>query len=126
MQFKPEMVEAILAGRKTVTRRPADVYDRRFGPAGDYNLVERRGRVIYGKGRSYAVQPGRGKTGVARIQIDRLALGYLHEMKPSDAVAEGFADLNAFRKAWKAMYGVFDHDLLVYVIRFRLLGGKAT
>jgi len=118
------MVDAILAGRKTVTRRPADVYDRRFGPAGDYNLVERRGRVIYGKGRVYAVQPGRGKAGVAHIQIDHLDLGYLHEMKPSDADAEGFTDLNAFRQAWKAMYGLFDPDLLVYVIRFRLLMEK--
>ena len=121
MQFKPEMVDAILSGRKMVTRRPAEVWDRRIGYDGDYDGVVRKDRVIYRKHGSYAVQPGRGKTGVARIQIASLELGYLHEMKPSDAVAEGFADLNAFRQAWKAMYGLFDPDLLVYVIRFRLL-----
>lgn len=127
MQFKPEMVAAIQTGRKTVTRRPADAYDRRYGPAGDYDRVYRvaTDRLIYRKHGSYAVQPGRGKVSVARIQIENIDLGYLHEMKPSDAVAEGLADLDAFRRAWKAMYQLFDPDLLVYVIRFRLLGEKA-
>lgn len=124
MQFKPAMVKAILEGRKTVTRRPADVYDRRWGPAGDYNIVDRNGRAIYGKGRSYAVQPGRGQVGVARIQIDHIDLGYLHEMKPSDALREGFADLDGFRRIWRELYGNFDPDQLVYVLQFRLQKGR--
>ncbi len=53
MIFKPELVEKILAGEKTETRRKAK-------PDGAQRYVP---------GRTYAVQPGRTKKGVARIKV---------------------------------------------------------
>ena len=55
MIFTPESIEAILAGRKTVTRRPAVDWKR------CYNRV----------GHTYPVQPGRGQKAVGRIHILR-------------------------------------------------------
>src|SRR3989337_3312730 len=103
MQFRPALARAIREGRRSVTRRRAGVYDRRLGPAGDYERVYRAAtdRLIYQKHGSYAVQPGRGSKSVARIQIDRIDLGYLHEMNLSDARLEGFADLDGFRRVWR-------------------------
>lgn len=104
MIFKPEMVEAILAGRKTVTRRPYK------GVACKYEI-----------GKSYAVQPGRGKCGVARIQItggDVQALGHIDN---NDAVREGFANKGQFMAYWRHLYhGQFFRGQLVWRIEFRL------
>lgn len=62
MIFGQEMIDAVLAGRKTVTRRPVKFLD---GPTRDWLRVPCR----YKPGRTYAVQPrieeGRAKVGAA-------------------------------------------------------------
>lgn len=89
MIFRPDMIEPILAGRKTQTRRPA--------PVG----TECRYKV----GQDYAVQPGRSKRSIARIRIvsiDRVPVGSL---TVEDARAEGFRSPQGFYDRWSEFYG---------------------
>lgn len=102
MIFAPDMVDEILAGRKTVTRRPYKGGDCRYVP-----------------GRTYAVQPGRGKAGVARIQIVDVDLQCLGHIDNADARREGFPDKGAFMAYWRRLYdGQFFRGQLVWRIEF--------
>lgn len=109
MIFKQPMIDAILARRKTVTRRPVDSL------WGDDAQPCR-----YREGRTYAIQPGRGKPGVGRIEILDVELQPL-----SDALAEygeeGFTTRDAFIAYWRELYGTFDEDLAVWRIEFALV-----
>lgn len=67
-------IEQVLDGTKTQTRRIAK------------GLVS---RCKYSVGKTYAVQPGRGKKGVARIRIIGMHNEHLQELTEEDAVAEG-------------------------------------
>lgn len=93
MQFSPDMVDAILSGRKTRTTRPVTGVE-----------------CTYRVGRDYAVCPGRGKRQVARIRVtnvqkfsDLFAVG---SMLGSDehAHAEGFASWKGFEVKWDTIY----------------------
>ncbi len=100
MIFAPDLAEKILAGEKTQTRRP------RMGA----NPTGERGGWIddpcrYKVGRSYAVQPGRGKKAVARIRVLRVDPQAMCDMTDADARAEGFDSPAAFASRWLEMYG---------------------
>lgn len=101
MIFGQDMIDLIVAGEKTQTRR-------------------RSGR--YGVGRIYSVQPGRGQKGVASIQIVERRLQRLREITTLDAIAEGFSCRQRFFDRWAAMTGGVDFDQLVYAYRFRRVG----
>ena len=88
MIFQPELVELILAGRKTQTRRLAGINDCR-----------------YQVGRDYAVQPGRGKKGVARVLVTAVRRETEGDISLADARAEGFKNRTEFRRYWTALYG---------------------
>lgn len=103
MIFKPEMVEKILSGEKTVTRRPLKQLDR------------------YQPGRDYAVQPGRGKHAVARIRVTFVHEDRLGSITEDDARREGFLSSEAFFDYWDRLYGFVDYDQAVTRIAFRLL-----
>ena len=77
--FKPELIDEIVAGNKTQTRRPVKPGEVPFVMAGDYEIaqtgnsiitldnltiagVRQNGRLKYKVGRDYAIQPGRGKS----------------------------------------------------------------
>lgn len=107
MIFKPEMVEKILAGEKTVTRRPARAYGR------------------YAAGRDYALQPGRGKFSVGRILIEAADLTALGSIDDADARREGFPDRAAFLVYWRGLYGTLDDGQTVARFAFRLLARDA-
>lgn len=89
MIFSPKSIEAILEGRKTVTRREA--------------VPGKPCR--YQSGRTYAVQPGRGKKAVARIRIRSVQpeawFGYyaLGDMD-REARREGFETWSELCAAW--------------------------
>lgn len=126
MIFKPEMVEKILAGEKTETRRPVK--------PGETKCLYRPGG---GPDGSYAVQPGRTKAHVARIKVYEVRRELLYEISESAAIHEGFdgywvssvyvRPVNHFFEYWERLYGALpEADEEVWVIRFRLVETKAA
>ncbi len=103
MIFKPEMVEKILAGEKTATRRPA------------------KGQRRYSVGREYAVQPGRGKKAVGRIRIVVTVRERLDRILTCEAIEEGFESREAFFAYWRKLYPGSDLTELVDVYAFVLV-----
>ena len=81
--FSPELLPKVLDGTKTVTRR----------------------RSYREPGRTYAVQPGRGKKAVARIKIKFATPSQAFLVDDAEARLEGFEDVEAFREAFKRIYG---------------------
>ena len=92
MIFRPELVEKILAGQKTETRRRA-----------------KEGEPCrYEAGKTYALQPGRTKAGVARIRVTDVRREGLGDLKPAAAPREGFRYLHEFFTYWRSLYGRVD------------------
>lgn len=135
MTFRKELIEKILAGEKTVTRRP--VKYERIQPFGGFTeLVEVTRVCRYEAYKDYAVQPvieegpgkGRGGKEVARIfvtRIDREPLGGGLDWSISEAEREGFEDWPAFREYWTNLYGSYDPTQLVDRIEFQLLSSPS-
>jgi hypothetical protein len=113
VNFRPEMVERILAGEKTQTRRL--VSDNPRSPW----WKERCGLT---PGRIYAVCPGRGKPAVARIRFGGARLEPVVWINEIGARAEGFEDRPAFIDYWKKLHGGIDLAAIVWVVRFTLEG----
>jgi hypothetical protein len=110
--FRPDLAAKVLAGEKTVTRR--QMSDNPRSPWF-------RGGCSIEAGRSYAVCPGRGECSIARIHVWDVQRSQLAEMGDDDAVAEGFASMAEFAKAWTAInLGAFDPREWVWRVRFTL------
>ena len=123
MIFKPEMVEKILAGEKTVTRRPVKFKSEL--PPGAPGPVRVEQPCRYEVGKTYAVQPGRGQKGVGRIRVlavRRKPLG--HYMLTDETLREGFQSFTRFRAYWERLYGSYDPTQLVDRIEFELVSGE--
>ena len=128
MQFKPELVERILSGRKTQTRRIFGENDD-FSARGGMNMAglirtimpDGKKRLRWEAGRVYAVQPGRGKCAVARVGITAIRVQRLGGISEDDARAEGFPDRAAFLDYWRKLYGQLDLDELVVALTFELV-----
>ena len=106
MLFKPELIERILAGDKTQTRRvvkPGEqiVVDA-TAPDVPVAILDARGRVKWRVGQTYALQPGRGKAGIGvRIRVKRLSLDYdVRNIDIDSAHAEGFRSREEFLTTW--------------------------
>lgn len=91
--------ELVLSGRKTQTRRL------------------RRPRVVVG--RSYAVQPGRGKRSLGRIIVASVWQERLGDLSLEDARAEGYRSREEFFEVWRRIHGLFDPAAEVWVVEFR-------
>ena len=104
MIFRPALIEKILAGEKTQTRRPGG-----------------RANCQYRAGRTYAVQPGRGQRQVARLRVLEVRREKLGDISQEDAGAEGFPGRETFLRYWQRIYGEVDHDQLIWVLRFELV-----
>jgi len=107
VNFRPELAAAVMAGRKTVTRRLLSANPR--SPWFE-------DRCGYSVGQVIAVCPGRGKhrIGAAVVtSVDRMVLGRLDDL---EARREGFTDAAAFEEAWTAINGVYDPDAGVWRI----------
>lgn len=114
MLFKPELIEKIMAGEKTETRRvvkPNEVHvgimpGARFSRSISQTITLEDGRIVpqrikWQVGRDYAICPGRGKKGVGRIEV--LGLGENQDVRligDGAAKAEGFDGVNAFLSIW--------------------------
>lgn len=112
MNFKPELVEKILAGQKTQTRRVVSDNPRSPWYAGLCSLK---------LARSYAVCPGRGKNAVARVVVHGIWKERAGQISNFDAMREGFTGRADFIAYWERLHGSFDPSAQVWVISFELL-----
>jgi hypothetical protein len=64
------------------------------------------GRTIWRTGGIYAVQPGRGKPGIAHIRIKNMYFAaYAYDVSRDEAFKEGFDTPERFQEVWIAMHG---------------------
>jgi len=114
MIFTPHHVRLILESRKTQTRRlyvQGDSLKQRF----DIDLRSRRrvdvlpltitnnGRIRWQVGKTYALQPGRGKSAVGRIRITAIRTEFLQDIGEQDAIAEGMAGWADYALVWDSI-----------------------
>jgi hypothetical protein len=102
MIFSPDMLDKVLLHQKRQTRRPF------------------KGTLPWIPGKTYAVQPGRGKRSVARIKVQRVRLEKVGGLSTADALEEGFENWFGFKAKWEELYGKWDWHQLVWVVEFSL------
>jgi len=127
MQFKPAMIEAIKAGRKTQTRRPMKLGDfilwngppHRVG-AQVTMICDQMGHIRWRLGGRYSICPGRGKPRIGIIQVIRMRSDCVGQISAQDALAEGLESRDVFFAAWKNLYPKSDLQENVWVLEFRL------
>lgn len=108
MISRRELVDLILEGKKTEIRckvKPGEP-------------------CRYEVGKTYAVQPGRGKPAVARIRVLSVRKEELWQLTLADAQREGFGGLfpvRDFYRYWKSLYGEVDALQEVWAIRFEVV-----
>jgi hypothetical protein len=114
-------LEQVLQQQKSQTRRLAKPHEH-LTALGAFARVEIPGkRVIYQVGKSYAVQPGRGKKSVARIIITAIRRENVETISEADALAEGFASREAFIETWRTIHKTkVKAPQDVWVLEFRL------
>lgn len=126
MIFRQELIDKILAGEKTVTRRPV-----KFNKSG--KILPCKYKVGGGPGGTYALQgpPEKGSRARARtIPGYRLRITGIRQpslawdLTDADARREGFVDRHAFRAYWLKLYGRKGPALLCWRIRFELVEGE--
>ena len=113
MQFKPELIEKILAGGKTQMRwsvKPGDTAD--FDDDTNSYVVFHNGRLKYQADKTYAVCPGRGKRQVARIRILKIRREDVRLISLGDAKAEGFCNEPEFFQTWCGFYDPKGWDII--------------
>jgi hypothetical protein len=117
----------VVLRHKTATRRvisPTEVAIRtRYNKV---STVKQNGRTKWQVGATYAVQPGRGQSQIARIRLTRITRQQLSRITNAQARAEGFADRQAFLKTWQTIHGPDRIDRTVWVIEFELVEVKPT
>lgn len=111
MNFQPELAQAVLEGRKTVTRRLVST-----NPRSPWS----REACALKVGKTYAVCPGRGKHAVCRVEIRDVRRQPLGHLNRYEAQAEGFENADEFEDAWRAINGGYDPSALVWRVAFRL------
>ena len=70
-------------------------------------------RTVYQVGKDYAVQPGRGKPAVARIEIVNIRREHVRRISREDAKAEGFVNQYDFFYTWVAMHDQTANKILL-------------
>jgi hypothetical protein len=147
MLFSKDMLELVLAEKKTQTRRPADItneysklsiakdcrkavltrkwlglasYDTLGGPVVFDEFTD--WRIKWHVGKTYAIASGRGKKGVARIELLDIRREPACDITVIDAMAEGFSDRDGFFDKLRDLYGK-DVDLSwpYYALTFKLV-----
>jgi hypothetical protein len=101
--FKRHLLQLVLQGRKTQTRR-----------IHRYELTPGR---IYPVKASYCEWP-RGHIRITQKWKQRLG-----DISEPEARAEGFTSIEDFQRAWAAIYGSWNPDLVVVAYQFELVQG---
>ena len=120
MLFKPELAEAILRGEKTESRRLKRAGDKLVHSAWGVEhapaVVTAEGRMRWIVGKTYAIQPGRGKKAIGRFLLVALREEQLQEIIQKGAVAEGwpkhselFPTINTRDKALRWFKSLWDN-----------------
>lgn len=136
MIFGSKLYRLVLEGKKTQTRRPAKIYEP---PARGYTVSKGRARghqasqsvefegvryrQQYIAGKTYAVQPGRGKKAKVRIWVLEAAIVPLLPIPFADVREEGFKTTEDFLTYWESMHGTRE-SVPVWRIRFELAGDE--
>jgi len=131
--FSTPMVQAILEGRKTMTRRIIKKDKCIYGNHGDRLWV--RESYIEGKLNPFIYKadgwvgdkgfksPMYMPKSAARLwlEIEEVRVETLHDISESDAISEGFASRDKFAAYWESLHGDFSYleDPWVWVIKFR-------
>jgi hypothetical protein len=125
MRFSEQMLEKVLAGEKTVTRRPV-----KFNRSGKH--LPARYKVNGGPGGAYALQEPPEEDSNARA---RTVPGYrlrvvavdgplleLGDVTDAEARLEGFVDRISFLGYWQQLYGELNFKQKVWRYEFELVG----
>src|SRR5690606_33116659 len=97
----------VLNGTKSQTRRIQKPWQAlmRFDRSGELFVCDTRtGRPQWAVGKTYAVQPGRGKSAIGRIRITGIREQDVREISDADVRAEGFAFKADFLNTWTQMH----------------------
>lgn len=121
MIFSPDLAEKVVAGTKTVTRRPRTGSNPSGLPGG---WVDEPCR--YKAGKTYAVQPGRGKKAFGRICVLSVRPEYMTDLDDDEARLEGFQNTSEFVAKWLAIYGKGSWLDIVWRIEFQLVPDEGT
>jgi hypothetical protein len=107
---------------KTQTRRV--VSENELAIRTRYNQIDSvvcNGRTKWKVGSTYAVQPGRGQSQVARIRLVKINSERVSRISHSDALAEGFTGRQDFLRTWSSIHGMNSFDRRVWVLKFELI-----
>lgn len=118
MIFRPVLVDRILKGHKTLTRRPLKPYVKPASPWIVTKGGQRRRRPIketveidgvvylksYKTGNVIPIQKGRGKPAVTHVQVTDLRVERVGAITLRDARAEGFRTTDDFKVYWTRLY----------------------
>ncbi len=116
-------LDQVLQQRKTQTRRI--IHPHETAIRGKFNCIEAvlsNDRAKWQVGKTYAVQPGRGKSQVARICIEKINSEQITRISTQDAIAEGFENRQAFLQTWQEIHGADAMNVRVWVLTFRVVG----
>jgi len=100
MMFKKDLLEMVLSGAKTQTRRL-------------HKNVLKVGRI-------YSVKRNWFNCTGDYIRIVRVYRQKLGDVSEEEAVKEGFSSLEEFQKAWIRINGIWDPEMEVVVYEFEL------
>jgi hypothetical protein len=125
MQFN-ETWQQVVAGKKSETRRPVKawevLHDEKVSTARVGTHMTVYGRTRFAVGAEYAVQPGRGKKAVGRIQVTDITRSErAMDISPAAARREGFATADAFCAAYARLNGEEWLTMPCWVLTFRLM-----
>jgi hypothetical protein len=113
-------LEQVLCGEKWQTRRLVKANEQ-FIQTESLIRVEAGKRTVYQVGKTYAVQPNRGKKSVARILLTGLRKEVVDAISTNDALAEGFQSRDEFFTTWFGIHGEkADLKRQVWVLEFSL------
>ena len=108
-------LEKVLGGTKTQTRRLVNLGDIAMMDAETQcidHVLTGAGRKRWQVGKTYAIQPGRGKKAVGRFAVTAIRREDVRTISEADARLDGFSAPADFWLAWTSMHDELIHKTL--------------